>query len=246
MIGKRVFFLKIDIGSNSTNWTLFQTLDIEFTYQTVEVFLDYGDYAETTYSQLRGKPFDGSVLNVKEGYVLLTDELYLDEARTVVFDKNEIVDGDLKLYVKCEKETQRFAITYELNGGTLAVGSPESYASNEGASLADPTREGYLFSGWYVDEACTLLMTGIPTGRTGDVKLYAKWTEDKPLDFEEEKPDEPDKPDNPDNPDEPQKPEQPKPAPKKEKGGCGGTIGLTATVALAVTALAVLKRKKDE
>ncbi len=236
VIGKQAFFLKIDIGSNSTNWTLFQNLDIEFTYQTVELVLDYGDYTETTYSQLRGKPLDTSLIKVKEGYTLLSDDLYTDKACTAVYDKTALIDGDLTLYVKCEKTVERYAIAYVLNGGELGENSPESYTSLEGASLVDPTREGYLFSGWYVDEACTLLMTAIPTGRTGDLTLYAKWTEDKPLDFE------PDKPIEPDEPDEPVKP-----TPEKKKDdGCGGSIGFGATLAVAVTAIAVLKKKKGE
>ncbi|MBQ8657500.1 MAG: InlB B-repeat-containing protein, partial [Clostridia bacterium] len=187
VIGKQAFFLKIVIGSNSTNWTLFQNLDIRFTYQTVELTVNYGDYTEISYEQLRGKPLDTSLIAAKEGYELLSSEVYADAEFTTPVDLNAPVDDDLTVYVKCAKASPvSYTIEYELNGGKNAADAPVSYLAESGVTLKDPTREGYLFSGWYADEALTLLMTEIPVGRTGDIKLYAKWTENTPIVIEPE------------------------------------------------------------
>lgn len=40
---------------------------------------------------------------------------------------------------------------------------------------ADPTREGYTFGGWYIDEACTKAYD-FSAAVTADMTLYAKWT----------------------------------------------------------------------
>lgn len=42
------------------------------------------------------------------------------------------------------------------------------------ARPADPTREGFVFAGWYADEACTQAWD-FAAAPTGDVTLFAKW-----------------------------------------------------------------------
>ena len=71
-----------------------------------------------------------------------------------------------------------YIITYKLNGGTNASGNPLIY--NEETlpiTLAEATREDYIFGGWYKDKdfAEANKVTGIPEGSTGNITLYAKW-----------------------------------------------------------------------
>ena len=71
-----------------------------------------------------------------------------------------------------------YIITYKLNGGTNASGNPLIY--NEETlpiTLADATREDYIFGGWYTDKDCTKenKVTEILEGSTGNITLYAKW-----------------------------------------------------------------------
>ena len=69
-----------------------------------------------------------------------------------------------------------YVITYNLNGGTNASNNPASYnVETETITLADATKTGYTFGGWYTDEACTIAKTEIVKGSTGTVILYAKW-----------------------------------------------------------------------
>ena len=41
--------------------------------------------------------------------------------------------------------------------------------------MAEPTKDGFTFAGWYTDSDYTNLITEISIGRTGDFDLYAKW-----------------------------------------------------------------------
>ena len=70
-----------------------------------------------------------------------------------------------------------YVITYNLNGGVNSEKNPASYnVETETITLADATKIGYTFGGWYTDEACTIAKTKIAKGSIGAVTLYAKWT----------------------------------------------------------------------
>ncbi|MBP5247587.1 MAG: InlB B-repeat-containing protein [Fibrobacter sp.] len=70
-----------------------------------------------------------------------------------------------------------YNITYNLNGGKNA-NNPDSYTvESENIVLQDPTRDGYTFAGWFYDKEFTNSATQISTGSSGNVTLYAKWTE---------------------------------------------------------------------
>lgn len=70
-----------------------------------------------------------------------------------------------------------YTIGYELNGGTNAETNPGTYTvETETITLADPTRTGYTFGGWYSESTFATLVTQIAKGSTGNKMLYAKWT----------------------------------------------------------------------
>ena len=70
-----------------------------------------------------------------------------------------------------------YTITYNLNSGTNATGNPTTYTANtETFILADPSREGYVFLGWFSDaEFNTPATTTITKGSTGNLTFWAKW-----------------------------------------------------------------------
>ena len=71
-----------------------------------------------------------------------------------------------------------FTIIYNLNGGTNAANNPADYTVETATiTLADATKDGYTFEGWYSDAAFTNQVTEIATGSTGDVVLFAKYSE---------------------------------------------------------------------
>ena len=73
-----------------------------------------------------------------------------------------------------------YTIDYVLDGGTNADGNPAKYTiESDDITLADPTREGCLFLGWYErSDFSGTPVTVIPKGSVGDLTLYAKWIDD--------------------------------------------------------------------
>lgn len=71
---------------------------------------------------------------------------------------------------------QNRKITYVLDGGTNDSRNPSGYTEGTNdITLYDATRDGYVFRGWYTDEAKTKKITKITSSTTGDLTLYAKW-----------------------------------------------------------------------
>ncbi len=71
-----------------------------------------------------------------------------------------------------------YTITYNLDGGTNPVSPapPTSYTiESADIALPTPTKEGYVFAGWYSDAELTTPVSTIPTGSTGNKAFWAKW-----------------------------------------------------------------------
>lgn len=86
-------------------------------------------------------------------------------------------DGKLELAVFYDRD--KYEITYYLNGGENHTSNPKEYIYGAGtATLLDPVKEGCTFEGWYQNpDFDGNKTTYIGTEDTGNVKLYAKWSE---------------------------------------------------------------------
>ena len=78
-------------------------------------------------------------------------------------------------------EAITYTIKYNVNGGTLPSGMSNSFTKSYGklVELANPSRLGYIFGGWYSDSSFANLYDGTIdlTEVHGDTKnIYAKWT----------------------------------------------------------------------
>ena len=72
-----------------------------------------------------------------------------------------------------------YIINYNLNGGTNSAENPIGFTiASPDVYLSNPTKEGYIFGGWFTTESFAdgSKITTIPSGSTGDVDVYAKWT----------------------------------------------------------------------
>jgi uncharacterized repeat protein (TIGR02543 family) len=71
-----------------------------------------------------------------------------------------------------------YDITYNLNGGVLAVGEKTSYTVEDDLVVFnDPTRVGYTFNGWYDNSAFDGdIYVAINPTRMEELDLFAKWT----------------------------------------------------------------------
>ena len=71
-------------------------------------------------------------------------------------------------------EADKYKITFVTNGGT-SIGEIELAQGNEFVLPKDPTRTGYTFEGWYLDEGLTNKLSNDYV-ISGDVIFYAKWS----------------------------------------------------------------------
>ncbi|MBR0196425.1 MAG: InlB B-repeat-containing protein [Paludibacteraceae bacterium] len=76
--------------------------------------------------------------------------------------------------------TVSYTITYNLNSGLLDGSQKTSYnIETEDYDLPTPTRDDYVFQGWYTDDEFTSdRVYTLAEGSTGDKTYYAKWADD--------------------------------------------------------------------
>lgn len=189
------------------------------------------------------------VMDKLEAAELVADCPKSEEQVKKALDELKGIEGLLKKAV-----TVTFAYKGDVPAG---VEAPAALDIEQGTALGDklpvPTAEGYVFAGWFTDEACTA--GNEFTAKTkveADMTVFGKWAKDDgtvppapkpPVDPEPEQP----KPEQP-------KPEQ-KPSQKPGKPGAGlpqtgddsmlpiAACGV-AGVALVATALVIRKRRK--
>lgn len=69
-----------------------------------------------------------------------------------------------------------FTVSFETNGGS-SVSSVRVLHGEKVPQEQIPTREGYVFTGWYSDRACTVPWAIESDVVTGSLTLYAGWAE---------------------------------------------------------------------
>ena len=85
-------------------------------------------------------------------------------------------DQDTTVYAKWT--AGEYGITYVLNGGEKAEGSPDAFTYGTETVIPDPVRTGYDFAGWLVNGGETA-QTGLTLGATeysAPITLTATWT----------------------------------------------------------------------
>lgn len=67
-----------------------------------------------------------------------------------------------------------FTVTFDSKGGTDVASQSQMWG--EKLELPEPpTREGYVFTGWYTDPSCQILWNVEERTIEGDLTLYAGW-----------------------------------------------------------------------
>jgi basic membrane protein A len=113
----------------------------------------------------------------KNGYTL--EGWYISFNNGETFDEKwdfstDVVTSNIDLYAKWE--INQYSISFNSNEGTPVTSITQVYNTTVEKPL-DPTREGYMFNGWYTDES---LMTEyvFTTMQSQNITLYAKWIEE--------------------------------------------------------------------
>ncbi len=99
---------------------------------------------------------------------------FVDKKLTTKFSSGVDVSDSLKLYAKwtpCQ-----YNISFELSDG-VCDNLPDKYTYGESLSLSDfkPTRDGYIFDGWFMDDGFVVSAETIDDGYSEDITVYAKW-----------------------------------------------------------------------
>ena len=139
---------------------------------TVSVANVVGETRESAVSRLESQGFKVVVLenydsNVASGNVI---------SQTPAAGTNQIQDMTITLYVS--KGMQPVNITFNANGGSVSTGSKTAYLTSTYGALPTPTRDNYIFDGWYTsanggDRITESSIVSISSAHT----LYAHWTE---------------------------------------------------------------------
>ncbi|MGN0485183.1 MAG: InlB B-repeat-containing protein, partial [Lachnospiraceae bacterium] len=70
-----------------------------------------------------------------------------------------------------------YTIEYVLDGGINSEANPSVYTPESDTIILEAAaKEGYLFAGWYTEADFQNNVTEIPKGTTGNITLYAKWS----------------------------------------------------------------------
>lgn len=198
-----------------------------------------------------------------------------ETATTAEYTANQAItlNGSDTLYAVWNNDTitTKHTVTFETNGGS-AIASVEVEDGNAVSKPNEPTREGYKFLGWFLDDETFANTYDFTTLVTTDVTLYANWEKvTDPVDpvdpvdpidpvdpvdpvdpIDPTDPVDPVKPTEPTNPTKPTNPSEPIAKPATTQNGVtspatGDTINVTlllTLILLAGSSLVILKKVK--
>ena len=113
----------------------------------------------------------------REGHVFMG--WYLDAGFQERVETVDGLSGDLVLHARWIPAVEH-SIHYEMDGGELPEGSPETFIGGVGTVLPVPERDGMVFGGWFWDPGFTAPVVVIGTDVFDDVTVYACWVEHPP------------------------------------------------------------------
>jgi uncharacterized repeat protein (TIGR02543 family) len=108
----------------------------------------------------------------KTGYTFLG--WYLDSSMNQLFDMDTIITDHLTLYAGWEVTS--YLLTFQSFDGTIVNQETVLHGSSleDATALITPSREGYTFAGWTLDESNSQAIDPAALV-TGNLTLYAKW-----------------------------------------------------------------------
>ena len=110
---------------------------------------------------------------------------FKEAACTNAFDFATPITADITLYAKWTEKDDggdeppvpvTYTVTFDANGHGTAPALQSVESGKTATKPADPTASGWSFGGWYKEAACTNAFD-FATPITGNITLFAKWTE---------------------------------------------------------------------
>ena len=130
-------------------------------------------YKDVTY----GSPVGEMWTPTREGYTFAgwKDEYGYDVTADTIY----LIEGDSTFYAQWEPEFKTYTVTFDLNyAGAAAATTEEVREGQTVTEPADPSREGYTFTGWSTTKDGTSGLYNFSSPVNEDVTLYAQWEKD--------------------------------------------------------------------
>lgn len=172
-----------EVIENISSYPMYNNITLKANWEPIKqkIYYNYLDGEEDEITNLQtSKEFtveDGDIyyyIPTRPGYMFVDwykSPNFTKDSMDLIKEKLEI--GSPMLYARWE------AIEYNINYNTDAsnIDNPPTYnISTGGFELADPSKEGYIFEGWYLDKDFNTKCLKIDNSFTGDLDLYPKWT----------------------------------------------------------------------
>jgi len=141
------------------------------TYTAGKSFDPAGMVVTATYS-------DNSTAEVKAYTVSPSGALATTDTSVTVNYTEDGVTKTATQTITVNPVIETFAITFDANGHGTAPAAQTVESGKTATKPSDPTASGWTFDGWYTEATCTNAFD-FSKAITGDVTIYAKWTEDK-------------------------------------------------------------------
>ena len=97
---------------------------------------------------------------------------YINRSFTIPYSFSDAITADTILYAKWD-EALKYVVTFDSNGGSYVEPQRVEFLRTA-LRPNDPVRSGYVFAGWYMNEALTTPYDFSLT-ITQDITLYARW-----------------------------------------------------------------------
>lgn len=140
----------------------------------------FGSDTQTTVKVKWGETLDNGMLTVPTNDGQTFGGWFTDENCTTQYDFTKPVTQIDGLTLYAAWSSSNYNVTYMLNDGTDTVYISATSAADAviQSAPAEPTREGYVFDGWFKDSDCTNVWKFGSGGDavTANLTLYAKWT----------------------------------------------------------------------
>lgn len=120
---------------------------------------------------------DSNFIEIQNDKVLVKRN-YKDETVKIVsklYNKENMLLATKEIEIKLIKTVQIFNITYHLNGGVNHPDNKQTFTRGIDFELKNPTKNGFNFLGWYLDDNFQTKVTIINETFDKDIDLYAKY-----------------------------------------------------------------------
>ena len=157
----------------------------------VTINANYVNYYTITATSNEGGKITPGTVKIQEGtsqrYQIIPDEGY--EIDDVLVNGNSIgnvseytfenitSDGTIQVYFNKKAEIPKYTVKFDSNGGSNVSDIVDVKENSTISKPKDPTREGFVFEGWYKDEDLKTPWDFKTDKITSNITLYAKWIE---------------------------------------------------------------------